>query len=36
MGRRSILHVEINGELGADGIEVGGCVAPIIDATMRL
>lgn len=32
MGRRSILHVYINGE----SIEVGGCVTPLVEATMRL
>jgi len=31
MGRRSILHVQIND----DSIEVGGYVAPLVDATMR-
>jgi trans-2,3-dihydro-3-hydroxyanthranilate isomerase len=31
MGRRSILHVHINGE----SIEVGGYVTPLIEATMR-
>ena len=36
MGRRSILHVLINGEKGADGIEVGGYVSPIVEATMTL
>lgn len=35
MGRRSLLHVQINGEQGADGIEVGGYVTPLIDAQMR-
>jgi trans-2,3-dihydro-3-hydroxyanthranilate isomerase len=36
MGRRSILHVLICGEEGADGIEVGGYVAPFAEATMNL
>jgi trans-2,3-dihydro-3-hydroxyanthranilate isomerase len=36
MGRRSILHVLIHGGKGADGIEVGGYVAPIVEATMSL
>jgi trans-2,3-dihydro-3-hydroxyanthranilate isomerase len=36
MGRRSILHVQIHGDLGADGIDVGGYVTPLVDATMTL
>jgi trans-2,3-dihydro-3-hydroxyanthranilate isomerase len=36
MGRRSILHVHIVGQNGVDGIEVGGHVTPIAEATMRL
>lgn len=36
MGRRSFLHVQINGDEGADGIEVGGLVAPVAEATMKL
>jgi len=36
MGRRSLLHVDIHGENGADGIFVGGHVAPIIEAVMTL
>ena len=36
MGRRSILHVQINGDRGADGIEVGGQVTPVAEATMTL
>ncbi|HEX3985325.1 MAG TPA: PhzF family phenazine biosynthesis protein [Acidobacteriaceae bacterium] len=36
MGRRSILHVHILGNDGAGGIEVGGYVAPLIEATLRL
>ncbi len=36
MGRRSILHVLLHGENGADGIEVGGYVSPVAEATLRL
>jgi trans-2,3-dihydro-3-hydroxyanthranilate isomerase len=36
MGRRSILHVQIYGEQGAGGIEVGGYVTPVAQATMTL
>lgn len=36
MQRRSLLHVMIHGEGGKDGIEVGGHVAPLAEATMRL
>ena len=36
MGRRSILHVQVLGERGANGIDVGGHVTPIADATMTL
>jgi len=36
MGRRSLLHVEIAGESGADGIDVGGYVTPVIEATLRI
>jgi trans-2,3-dihydro-3-hydroxyanthranilate isomerase len=36
MGRRSLLHVHILGQDGREGIEVGGHVAPLIDATLRL
>jgi trans-2,3-dihydro-3-hydroxyanthranilate isomerase len=36
MGRRSILHILIHGENGADGIEVGGYVTPLVEATMTL
>ena len=32
MGRRSILHVRINGERGERGIEVGGYVTPVATA----
>jgi trans-2,3-dihydro-3-hydroxyanthranilate isomerase len=35
MGRRSMLHVHVRGERGADGIEVGGHVTPLVTATMR-
>ena len=36
MGRRSILHVQLHGEQGADGIEVGGYVSPVAEATLFL
>jgi trans-2,3-dihydro-3-hydroxyanthranilate isomerase len=36
MGRRSLLHVHIRGDKGSEGIDVGGYVTPLIDATMRL
>jgi predicted PhzF superfamily epimerase YddE/YHI9 len=36
LGRRSLLHVYVHGEQGADGIDDGGYVTPIIDATMTL
>src|SRR5258708_26023925 len=36
MGRRSILHVHILGRNGVDGVEVGGHVTPVAEATMRL
>jgi trans-2,3-dihydro-3-hydroxyanthranilate isomerase len=36
MGRRSLLHVLIHGENGEDGIEVGGYVTPLVEATMTL
>jgi trans-2,3-dihydro-3-hydroxyanthranilate isomerase len=36
MGRRSLLHVEIQGESGIEGIHVGGHVTPIIEAVMTL
>jgi trans-2,3-dihydro-3-hydroxyanthranilate isomerase len=35
MGRRSALHVRLNGDKGAEGIEVGGYVTPLVDATMK-
>jgi trans-2,3-dihydro-3-hydroxyanthranilate isomerase len=36
MGRRSLLHVLIHGEKGADGIEVGGNVVHVAEAKMQL
>jgi trans-2,3-dihydro-3-hydroxyanthranilate isomerase len=36
MGRRSFLHVHVRGDGGADGIEVGGHVTPLVTAAMRL
>jgi trans-2,3-dihydro-3-hydroxyanthranilate isomerase len=36
MGRRSFLHVLVHGHHGADGIDVGGYVTPLIEATMTL
>jgi trans-2,3-dihydro-3-hydroxyanthranilate isomerase len=36
MGRRSLLHVEIRGNKGANGIDVGGYVTPLVEATMTL
>jgi trans-2,3-dihydro-3-hydroxyanthranilate isomerase len=36
MGRRSFLHVQLHGEQGADGIEVGGYVTPVAEATLKL
>ena len=36
MGRRSLLHVAINGEMGRDGIEVGGNTTPMAEATITL
>ncbi len=36
MGRRSLLHVLITGEHGSEAIEVGGHVAPLVEATMTL
>lgn len=35
MRRRSILHVQIRGNRGQDGIDVGGYVRPVVEATMR-
>ena len=36
MGRRSVLYVQIHGEQGTDGIDVGGYVMPIAEGTMHL
>jgi len=36
MGRRSILHVQLNGEKGVNGIEIGGYVSPVAEGTMKL
>ena len=36
MGRCSLLHVEIHGEGGVKGIDVGGHATPIVDATLTL
>jgi trans-2,3-dihydro-3-hydroxyanthranilate isomerase len=36
MGRRSFLHVLVHGHHGAGGIDVGGYVTPLIEATMTL
>jgi predicted PhzF superfamily epimerase YddE/YHI9 len=36
MGRRSILHVHIRGEHGAEGIDVGGNVTPVAEGVMTL
>jgi trans-2,3-dihydro-3-hydroxyanthranilate isomerase len=36
MGRRSLLHALVHGERGLDGIEVGGNVVHVAEATMRL
>ncbi len=36
MGRRSLLHVMVRGEHGADGIDVGGSVVPVIRGTLTL
>lgn len=36
IGRRSILHVQILGECGCNGIEVGGGVVPVVEAVMTL
>ena len=35
MGRRSVLHVLVNGPGGVDGIEVGGTAAPVGRGTLR-
>jgi trans-2,3-dihydro-3-hydroxyanthranilate isomerase len=36
MGRRSLLYVTIHGDHGANGIEVGGRVAPFAEGTFQL
>jgi predicted PhzF superfamily epimerase YddE/YHI9 len=36
MGRRSLLHVETRGYEGENGIDVGGYVTPLVEATMTL
>ena len=36
MGRRSILHILVRGDGGADGIDVGGYVTPLVDGTLTL
>ena len=36
MGRRSILHVLIDGQRGERGIEIGGHVTPVAKATLTL
>jgi predicted PhzF superfamily epimerase YddE/YHI9 len=36
MGRRSMLHVNIKGPMGADGIEVGGNTTPVAEAAITL
>ena len=36
MGRRSMLYVQVHGEQGADGIDVGGYVTPFAQCTMRI
>jgi trans-2,3-dihydro-3-hydroxyanthranilate isomerase len=36
MGRRSLLHVDVQGKEAADGIYVGGHVTPIVEAVMTL
>jgi len=36
MARRSILHVRIAGDQGADAIYVGGHVTPVAEGTMQL
>jgi trans-2,3-dihydro-3-hydroxyanthranilate isomerase len=35
MGRRSLLHVQLRGERGAAGIDVGGHVTPLVRAVME-
>jgi trans-2,3-dihydro-3-hydroxyanthranilate isomerase len=36
MGRRSFLHVQVRGEQGTEGIDVGGYVTPLVEAAMTL
>jgi trans-2,3-dihydro-3-hydroxyanthranilate isomerase len=36
MGRRSLLHVAIDGDHGKDGIRVGGEVTPVLEGRLRL
>jgi len=36
MGRRSILYMLVRGDHGADGIDVGGYVTPLVDAVLKL
>jgi trans-2,3-dihydro-3-hydroxyanthranilate isomerase len=36
MGRRGILYADIRGEQGSDGIDVGGYVTPVAEATMSI
>ena len=36
MGRRSILHINIKGEMGREGIEVGGNVISVAEGSMEL
>lgn len=36
IGRRSLLQVRIRGERGSEGIDVGGRVTPVIEATLTL
>ncbi len=36
MGRRSLLHILVHGDYGTQGIEVGGQVTPLVEATLSL
>lgn len=36
MGRRSILHILVHGNSGANGIEVGGYVTPVIEGVLTI
>jgi trans-2,3-dihydro-3-hydroxyanthranilate isomerase len=36
MGRRSVLHILINGEGGCEGIDVGGYVTPVATGTLTI